>query len=313
MDYKLKVVGGRLDFADMSGATAEDQRNHFMAQMKAAMRIKDHSQRRNAVEAMVLPPIRKVADYLEWSQMFFVTRPVSPAEDVKIAKDEYTAVAVMNSPDGEPFYVRPWRQYSGVTYREIKAGMELEWDTGEWGWDVAGTKMLEVSEELARKRDDFRVPLLDAAAVANGGHIPTVATSITRDSVNSIIKTSTRVGFPVTQVACNSARLMDQTEWTLASNSMVSGSMPESLGQDLVTKLFTNGYGNLSWALNHTIPYSYLYFSGPASKVGHFFTKGTLRSASDTDIDRGVDRYNWRQVIGAEVQGTWWVWRLQVT
>lgn len=313
MDYKLKVVGGRLDFADQSGATAEDQRKHFEAQMKAAMRIKDHSQRRNAVEAMVLPPIRKVADYLEWSQIFFVPRSVSPAEDVRIAKDEYTVVAVMNSPDGEPFYTRPWRQYSTVTFREIKVAFEIEWDTAEWGWDVMGTKMLEASEEMARKRDDLRSPLLDAAAVSQGGHIPTVATSITRDSVNSVIKGAERAGFPVTQVACNSARIMDQTEWTLASNSMVSGVVPQELGRDLVTKLFTNGYGNLTWQLNHSTPYTYLYFSGPAAKVGHFFTKGGVRTASDTDIDRAVDRYNWRQVVGADVQGSHWVWRLQVT
>src|SRR5690606_40903578 len=52
------------------------------------------------------------------------------------------------------------------------------------------SKMLEVSEELARKRDDFRVPLLDAAAISQAGHIPTVATSITRASINSVIQTA---------------------------------------------------------------------------------------------------------------------------
>lgn len=307
MDYKLSIQGGQLVLDD------DEQRKHFENRMKTAMRIEDSSKRLQAVAQIVYPPIRKVAEYIEWTQHFFAPAPVSPGEIIRIAQDEYTAVAIMTSPDGEIMYTRPWRKYTTMEWRQISCGLEIAVGDEPWGWDVMGTKMLEAAEELARKRDALRLPLLNAAAIANAGHIPTVATALSKASVDSIIKTSNTNGFPVTQVAVNTGTLMDMSGWTLPANSMVAGAGATRMGEDIFTKLFWNGYGNLTWIANHTVPSNYLYFSGPANRIGWFWTKGGVRRASEYDMDRDLDKHAWRQNVGAHVEGTWWVWRLQIT
>ncbi|MCK9599257.1 MAG: hypothetical protein M0R06_09470 [Sphaerochaeta sp.] len=304
MDYTLKIKGGQLELPT-------DQRKHFESQMKAAMQIADHGRRMAAVAAHVLGPIRKVAEYLEWTDKFFANDPARPNDVVRIAQDTYTAIAYMSSPDGQILYTRPGKSYTTVSWRHIRCGLEIPWDAGDWGWDVMGTKMMEAAEELARRRDEVRQPLLDAAAIGQAGHIPTVATTLTKASIDSIIQGAARVGFPITQVAVNIGRLMDQTSWALPANSMVSGVVPESYGRDLMTRLYFNGYGGLTWIANHTIPYDYLYLTGPASKIGWQFLDA-VRGASETNIDRDVDKHNWRQNIAAHIEGSQWVWRLQV-
>ena len=306
MDYSLKVEAGRLTLE-------AEQREHFMSQLKAAMRIESAADRIKAVSQIVYPPIRKVADYLEWTQHFFVPETVTPGSVVRIAQDEYTAYAFYSSPDGGIMYTRPWRKYTTIDWRQIRVGIELEWTIADWGWDVVSAKMLEVAEELARRRDELRQPLLTAAAISQAGHMPEVATSLTKASVDSVITTAAGAGFPVTQVAVNTGTLMAMTGWTLPANSMLSGAFPPSLGSDMLTKLYTDGYGGLRWIVNHTIPSNYLYFSGPANKVGWFWTNGGARTASEQDIDRDVDKHTWRQEVAAHVEGTQWVWRLEIT
>lgn len=307
MNYQIKLVGGQLVLDD------KDQREHFEAQLRRASQIADVSKRLATTAAVVYPPIRKVADYMEWTQYFFQGETVVPGQHVRIAQDEYTAYAFFSSPDGEIMYTRPWRKYQTIDWRMVKCGLEFDWDLDEWGWDVASAKMLEAAEELARRRDELRQPLLNAAAISQAGHIPTSASTLTKASVDSIIQTSATNGFPVTQVAVNSGRLMDMTGWTLPANSMISGSVPEVVGRDILTKLYFNGYGGLTWITNHTIPNNYLYFSGPVSKVGWFFQKGGVRTASESDIDRDVDKHTWRQKMAAHVEGSHWVWRLEIT
>lgn len=312
MDYGLKVQGGQIQFEDVPKATASDQREHFMEQFRAAVRIEDKSRRLNATAQVILPPILKVAPYLEWTQNFFMQRSEGPERHVRIAQDEYTALALYSSPDGGIEYVRPWRKYTTVSWRQIRAGLQIPWDADMWGWDMVSRKMTEVAEEFARRRDELRQPLLNAAAVSQAGHIPTVATTLSKASVDSIIQTSATNGFPVTQVAVNSGTLMDMTSWTLPSNSMIAGVVPEVVGRDILTRLYWNGYGGLTWIANHTIPSNYLYFSGRPANVGYQFM-GPTRAASDVDIDHDLDKHNWRQQVAAHVEGSQWVWRLEIT
>ncbi len=306
MDYKLKIVGGQLTLED------PDQRKRFEEDFRKAVRIEDKAARLNAVSQVILPPIRKVAPYMEWTNRFFVQRSEGPDDHVRIAQDEYTAVAFMSSADGGIEYVRPWRKYTTVDFHMIRAGLEIPWDADRWGWDVISTKMLEVAEEFARRRDEHRQPLLDAAAISQAGHIPTVATTLSNASVDNVIQTSARLGFPVTQVAVNSGRVMDMRTWTFPANTMFTGVGSLNFGNDIMTRLFMPGYGNLTWIVNHTIPWDYLYFSGPPANVGYQWM-GPTRSASDVDIDHDLDRHNWRQEISADIEGSQWVWRLQIT
>lgn len=305
MSYDFKFEGSRLHLE-------AEQRDHFMSRLQRAMQIKNADDRLSAVSEVVLPPIRKVADYMEWTNYFFTPRSDPVGSFIRIAQDEYTAYAFMSSPDGGIMYTRPWRKYTTMEWRQIRCGMEFEWNIAQWGWDVVSTKLLEVAEELARRRDELRQPLLNAAAISQAGHIPTVATVMTKASIDSIIKTSTTNGFPVTQVAVNSGTLMDMAGWTLPANSMVAGSVPTDVGGSILTKLYSPGYGSLTWIANHTIPSNYLYLSGPPSKIGWFWSQG-VRNVSEQDIDRDVDKHTWRQEVGAHVEGSHWVWRLQIT
>jgi len=306
MEYQLSIQGGQITLG------SSDQIKAFEDSFRRAVRIEDKASRLNAVAQVILPPIRKVAPYLEWTQHFLVQRPEGPNDHVRIALDEYTAVAFFSSADGGIEYVRPYRKYTTVDWRMIRAGLHIPWDADRWGWDMISRKMLEVAEEFARKRDNLRRPLLDAAAISQAGHIPTVATVMTKASIDAVIKSSATAGFPVKMVAVNSGTVMDMTGWTLPANSMLSGIMPPKLGMDAWTRLFSPGYGDITWIVNHTIPSNYLYFSGPPGEVGYQFMGGT-RSASDVDIDHDLDRHNWRQEVSAHVEGAHRVWRLQIT
>lgn len=313
--YNFTVQGGTLDFVKAEGGrivSDREQREHFMAQFRAAIRHQVRDKRLEMVAQVILPPIRKVATYLEWSNRFFVQNDYDAYDVVRIAVDEYTAVAHFTSPDGQPLYTRPYRQYTTVDWRTIKVGLEIPWDADRWGWDVVGKKMMEASEELARKRDDFRKPLLDSAAQSKAGHVPEVASSMSKASVDAIIVAAAAAGFPVTQVAINIGDMMDQTGWTLPSNSIFGSAMPERIGNDILTRLYFNGYGGLTWITNHTIPTNYAYFSGPPSQVGYQFMSG-IRTASDTNIHKDLDYHNWRQNAAASVQGAHNLWRLQIT
>lgn len=305
MDYKLSIKAGQIVLA------SESQTQSFMEQFRAAVRS-ETGDRIHAVSQVILPPIRKVAPYLEWTNRFFGPRSEGPNDHVRIALDEYTVVAFFSSADGGIEYTRPFRKYTTVSWRMIRCGLEIPWDADSWGWDVVSKKMMEAAEELARKRDDLRKPLLDAAAISQAGHIPTVATTLTKASVDSIIKSAAGAGFPVTQVAVNTGTMMDMSSWTLPANSMISGAVPERIGNDIMTRLFTPGYGDLTWIVNHTIPSDYLYFSGPPSEVGWGFMGG-VRSASAPDINHDLDRHNWRQEVAAHLEGSHNVWRLQIT
>lgn len=307
MEYQIRVTAnGQLELA------SSEQRSHFEEQFRAAVRIEDKSRRLRAVSQVILPPIQKVAPYLEWTQHFLAPRPEGPDDHVRIALDEYTAVAFMASPDGGIEYVRPYREYTTLSWRMIRAGLEIPWDADSWGWDMIGKKMMEVAEEFARKRDGVRRPLLDAAAISQAGHIPTVATSLSKASVDSIIQSAATAGFPVTLVAINTGTMMDMSGWTLPANSMISGAVPERVGNDILTRLFTPGYGNVMWIANHTVPSDYLYFGAPPAQVG-WRLEGPTRSASDVDIDNDLDRHNWRQQVAAYVGGSHRIWRLQIT
>ena len=306
MNYDLKIEAGQLVLGN------SDQVRSFEENFRNAVRIEDRAARLSAVSQVILPPIRKVAPYLEWTNRFFAPRSEGPDDVVRIALDEYTAVAFMSSPDGGIEYVRPYREYTNIGWRMIRAGLEIEWGADRWGWDVIGKKMMEVAEEFARKRDALRQPLLDAAAISQAGHIPTVATALTKASVDSILKSAAGVGFPVTMAAINVGTMMDMSGWTLPANSMISGIVPPQYGSDIMTKLFSPGYGSIQWVVNHTIPSNYVYFSGPPAEVGYDFAGG-VRSASDQDIDHDLDKHNWRQEVSSYIDGSHRVWRLEIT
>ena len=306
MEFELKIQGGQLV---LSGS---EQTKAFEANFRAAVRIEDRASRLRAVSQVILPPIRKVAPYLEWTNHFFAPRSEGPDDHVRIPLDEYTVVAFFSSADGGIEYTRPYRKYNTVSWRMIRCGVEIPWDADRWGWDVISRKMLEAAEEFARKRDDLRRPLLDAAAISQAGHIPTVATTLTKASVDSILKSAAGAGFPVTQAAINTGTMMDMSGWTLPANSMIAGVVPERIGNDIMTRLFSPGYGDINWIVNHTIPSGYVYFGGPPGEVGWQFMGGT-RSASDQDIDHDLDKHNWRQEVAAHLEGSHRIWRLQIT
>src|SRR4030042_5773475 len=180
MNYNLKLESGRWELDP-------DQRTHFLESLKRASDMRSAEERFRAVAQIVMPPIRKVAEYLEWSQYFFVPQTLKPGDPIRIAQDEYTAHAFYSSPDGAIMYTRPWRKYTTIDWRQIRVGMEFEWTIADWGWDVVSTKLMEVAEELARRRDELRQPLLDAAAISQAGHMPTVATSLTKAAGDSLI------------------------------------------------------------------------------------------------------------------------------
>ena len=193
------------------------QLNAELARVGASGDIDQHKM----LAQTIIPPIKQIADYQEWTGMFFNRCEVGPLEVLRIAQDNPTMISLYTSPNGEVFFTRPGRTtYVSTSMSMIDAGLEIGWDDLESaGWDLLGAKVAEVGEEFARKRDAAGEVVLEAAVASLAGHIPTVATTMTKAAVDGVFELAATAGWTITQVAVNPATMMDMTGWTWGSRS----------------------------------------------------------------------------------------------
>lgn len=257
-------------------------------------------------------PIRQVAPYLSWTERFFVADPIAPAQDNRIPIDEYTAVAFYSSPTGQIMYTRPGRKYVRPDFTQIDCGLEIGWDTmAEAGWNILARKQLEAAEELARKRDALALPVITAAVTASGNLTNSAAAGfMDKAAVDTIFQTMAGRGWKITQVIGNPADLMDMTNWTLAS---ALWQWPEGMTRTLLTEFFWSGYGNAMWYAYPSAPTSSVYFTIAPAQIGYHQTKGDIRTATDIDIDKGVNKYRWDEKDAYWIGNNYGLWRLTIT
>jgi hypothetical protein len=264
----------------------------------------------------IIPPIKQTADYLEWTRALWVTQDIGYNEVVRIAVDNPSMIALYTSPNGQVFYTRPGRTtYVAPEFEMIDCGLEIGWDDmAAAGWDIFGEKVKEAGEELARKRDTAAQTVLDAACATVSGHAATVSGgAMTKASVDAIFRLAATANWNIQTVLLNSGDVMDMTDWVwTAANGLWTQNAP-SLTDQILRQFYVSGYGGANWIAYHTVPASKIYFlSSPATMGAYRWRRGGMRTASDVDITKKVDRHTWDEKWGHYWGNCYSVWSLTI-
>lgn len=268
-----------------------------------------------ALGAAVREPIRTLARYKAWTNMFFVEDPRGIADDNRIPVDTPIGKAFATSPEGRAQLIRLGvQQWVRPTFTMLSTGLEVPWDVLKTaGWAVLTRRMEETADDLARKIDTKAKTVLTAALLS--GQTVSSSGSLLKSAVDYIIIQSTLQKFPVTQAAINSARIMDMTQWVFGSSSgfPVVFNTNQSKADELFTKLYMNGYGGIDWVLSPDVPYSEIWFSGPPSELGYHQTHGPAESASQVDVMRRVDQHITYQNDAWYIGNSYNLWKINIT
>lgn len=257
-------------------------------------------------------PIRQMAEYREWTNLFFVPWAVGYTEDNRIPLDEYIAVAFYTHPDGQAMFVRPGLKWTRPDFTAVDSAIELPWSVLQAaGWPVLRRKMQEAAEEMARKRDEMAQTVLDAAVASLSGHTATVATAITKASIDALFKSAAQIGFPIKVVAINSGTVLAMRGWT--GSSFGQQVLPEAETRQLLVKGYLGEYGGAMWYQHHSVPADYVYLGGSPEAIGYHQTHGPTKTASDVDIINRVDLHTIYEEHAYYVGNAYNLWRLQIT
>jgi len=257
-------------------------------------------------------PIRTMAEYREWTNIFFEPWQLGDIEDNRIPLDDYIALAWETHPDGQVMIVRPGIRWTRPDFTMIDTAMEIQWDTMRAaGWPILRRKMQECAEELARLRDSMGRAVLDTAVASVAGHTTTVATDITKAAIDAVFKAGATIGFPMRRVAINSGTVLAMRGWTGSSFGL------EHLTDDMVRRLVVRGYlgeyGGADWYAHHSVPADYVYFGGEPSAIGYHQMRGGTRAASDVDIINKTDIHTLDEKHAYYVGNAYNLRRLQIT
>ena len=242
---------------------------------------------REALMAAIVEPIDAVVAYTEMYGIFFTPAPMGENEDPKIPVENIVALAWETHQDAAVLFVRPGYSFTRPEFKTFDTGIEINWETmRRAGWNVLARAMKRAADALARKRDERRRGILNAAVL--GSHDWNVSGSLTKAIVDDILQAQVAAGFPITQVLVNAATLMDMGSWTWTTSQLV---LPEAETREVLRTLHVANYGGAQWYSNVNAPATEVWFSGPASVIGYEMTRGQASSASDVDIVQKVDRH----------------------
>lgn len=266
-----------------------------------------------ALGAATAAPIRTLARYKAWTQIFFAEDMRGPADDNRIPVDQPIGKAFATTPEGRPQMIRVGvQQFVRPTFTMLSTGLEIGWGTLKTaGWAILQRKMEESSDDLARKVDAKAKSALAAALLA--GQTVSSSGSLLKSAVDYVIKQSTLQGFPVVQAAINTARMQDMSGWTNGSTSALPFIWGPDKGEELFKNLYAQGYGNIQWFLSHSVPYTEVWLSGAPAEVGYHQSHGGPQSASQVDVMRMVDQHITYQDDAWYVGNAYNVWKINIT
>ena len=278
-----------------------------------SVKAEDHS----AMGAAVREPIRMLARYASWTEVFFEAMPLGPMDDNKIPVDQPIGAALISSPEGRPeAVILGIQQYVRPSWYVMKSKLVVPWSLLKTaGWAVLKRRMEEVGDDLARRRDAKRKALLDVAVAAVAGHSVSVSGGLfTKAAVDNFIKTAAQTGFPITQGTINIGRIMDMTGWTNGSSSALPyfWSNPESSAAVYKT-LYHEGYGNVRWRISHSHPMDEIYFGGEPSDIGYNQSHGEPETVSGMDIDLSVDKHLTSEEHADYIGNNYNLWKMTIT
>ena len=246
--------------------------------------------------ASMREPINQLAKYKRWTDIFFTDWTLGETEDNKIPLDDVLGSAFISSTEGRPIYITPGvQQYTRPNFFEIKTGVQVRWSTVRTaGWPILQRLMERTADDAARRLDVKGRAILDAAIASVSGHRTSVSGGkLTKAGLDTVIKAAAQIGFPVTRAAINPARLMDMTDWQNGgtANYLPMFSGPDSTKEDVFRNLRVNFYGGITFIESISVPINSIYLSGDPASVGYHQDHGGAQTASDVDIDDGVDKH----------------------
>ena len=267
--------------------------------------------------AGIREPIRLLARYKEWALYFFQDWPVGIGEDNRIPLDQPIGSAFISSPEGRALLITPGvQQWVRPSFFEIKAGLRLYWRTLQTaGWPILQRRLEEAADDMSRKRDNAGKAVLDAAITTVAGHtITSTGGKLNKSAVDASVAAAAQIGFPITQMAINPSRLTDMAGWTNGSSSAIPFFFaPESKREEVYKKLYADGYAGLRYVLSHNLDINTVYLSGDPADVGYHQTYGTPQSASDVDIEDGVDLHVVREDNAFYCGNPYNLWKITIT
>lgn len=302
----VEVKGGNL-------FVANDNLEKVHTLMRETMeRYRDARERSQIVGQGIVEPIRQLAPYKSWTDMFFMPVPLTLADDPRIPLDDPIAVAFETHPEGAVAFVRPRLKWARPDYDAIDTGVEIPWDVMKAArWAVMQTKMTEAAEELARLKDAIAQQILDVAVCSIASHTYGVATSISKTSIDTVFKDAATIGFPVTQVAINTGTMLAMRAWT--GNSFGLQSLPDEEVRQLLYTGYIGEYGGARWYAHHSVPTNQVYFGGDANQIGYHHIIGGTEANSDVDIIERIDIHTLHEKHAWYVGNAYALWRLTVT
>ena len=265
-----------------------------------------------ALGEVIVGPIRAMVAYNEWCSRFFIPKNVTPGEFVRIKKPTYFATAYYTSPDGQTTFVRPGHKYGTISWSMIDTGIELHWDDMEsGGYEGLAQYMSDASEELARKRDDMALTVIDAGIAGLTGHVIEVSGAMTKKSVDVILRAAAAGPFNLTFAVINPGRAMDMTDWVWSNTNSLW--LQIARGDEVLRNGYIGNYGGIPWVVNKSVSQDYVYFGTDPGNVGWHFTMGGTRSASDTDIIKKLDRHMMDEKHSYNVENATGLYQLVIT
>jgi hypothetical protein len=300
----LKIENGNI-------AVAQENLPYIEKLMRAAGA--DYSEQLHLLVGQgIREPIRQLAAYKSWTDMFFMLWPIGPKEDNKIPVDRPIAAAWITHGEGEALFVRPHTEWARPDWVMIDAAVEIPWDVMEAaGWPILNRKLTEAAEEMARQKDTQAQTILNAAVTGVAGHVFTVAGAITKVSIDAVFAAAAAIGFPIKQVAIGGGTVLAMRGWTGSTFGLEA--LPEAEVRDLLYRGYLGEYGGAAWYAHHSVPTNYVYFSGPPDEVGYHQIKGGTRVASDVDITQRIDLHTMDEKHAWYVGNAYSLWRLQIT
>jgi len=297
---------------EVKGSAELQALQEAMRQAGASSSREDHEM----IGAAAREPIRLLARYKEWTQFFYAPMSLGMTEDNAIPTDQPIGSAFISSPEGRVNFIRPGvQQWYRPGFYEIKAGLSVLWRTLQTAsWAILQRRMEETADAIAYKRDVLGKAVMDTAIAATSGHTSTVATSLTKSTLDAVIAAAVQIGFPITQMAINPGRLVDMSSWTFGSTSAIPYSFaPEGVRQQFYDKLFAEGYGGLRYIISHNVPMASIYLSGDPSETGYKQDHGQARSMSDVNIHDMADEHIIYEDIAHYVGNAYNLWKITIT
>src|SRR3990167_1341954 len=111
---------------------------------------------------------------------------------------------------------------------------------------------------------------------------------LAKAAVDTLLKAQADIGFPVSRVLVNPGTLMDMANFDWGVTGFF---IPPSEAAQLMRTLHVINYGGAEWYTNPHYLTNELLFGGTPNQIGWHQTKGEVNTASDIDIDNGVDKH----------------------